>query len=150
MLLFLCALTSHPLHPVYKELQFKCILGDARLLYNLPAGFHSCLSDTQQTCAHTYIQTMPSGTERIYVCVWESKRPESCHTDPLLEHLQKQNLSLSAVSCLYISQKTYKTFVEAPSVSLYLSIPLSLTFPPLSLCCSFPTQNSISKLVPAR
>lgn len=143
-----CALTAHP-HLLYRELLLKCILGDARLLYNLPAGFHSCPSATQQTCTHTKTHThqrcqeTPKGVQSM--CATQRQKDRS-HATPA-HHIYKNHKN-TVHSLLVNSLYKHKTSFRSPLANL--SIPLSLSFLPLFLCRFFPTQNSISKLVPAR
>jgi len=109
--------------------QLQCILGDARLLHNLPAGFHSSPTDRH---------TRPHGGRQVALkglCVLEEMERQ--------RQLQ-QTKSWSAT----LSSRHVDYFFQEPLV--YLSIPLSLSFLPLFRCRIFPAQNSISKLVPAR
>lgn len=141
------ALTAHPLHLLYGELQLKCILGDAGLLYNLAAGFHSCLSATHKTCTHTHTQRMPSGTERI-PCVFDRKKNTRVTPQQHITYTASKTKCISCPCTLSLLFSRNIGVIQKPLA--YLSIPFSLLFLPLFRCRFFPTQNSISKLVPVR
>lgn len=130
------ALTAHPLHLLYGELQLKCILGDAGLLYNLAAGFHSCLSATHKTCTHTHTEDA-KWHWKDSVCVWQKEKHQSYATTTHNIYSFKNKMHLLPLYPLSTFLKKHRSYSEAPSVSLHPLLPLvspslSLSFLPNS------------------